>query len=93
MHVNQIFQRIRGVHYRKLTYLTVRERRENSTHSVWPWNTLTECNEGKRKSHKRNVVSDEDVTINFCIEWADACVISDSWPINSSYLTLHFAMS
>ena len=45
----------------------------------WPWDTLTAM-AGLRKSHKRNVVSLDDVNTIFWLLWAQTLVNSWSWP-------------
>lgn len=67
------------------------------SYSECPWNTLTEWMEGVRKSHKRNVVSVDEVTISCWVGWVQVCVSSWSWPkdkmwnypVNISFLGLH----
>lgn len=51
------------------------------THSVWPWNTFTEWMEGSRKSHRRNVVSREEVTTSRWVGCVQQCVSSWSCPV------------
>lgn len=50
------------------------------SYSEWPWNTLTEWMEGVLKSHRRKVVSVEEVTISCWVGWVQVCVSSWSWP-------------
>ena len=54
--------------------------RNKNTYSVCPWNTDTEWI-GSRKSHRRNVVSREDVTTRRWAGWDEVCVSSRSWPV------------
>ena len=49
-------------------------------YSECPWNTLTECMDGVLKSHRRKVVSVEDVTISCWEGWVQVCVSSWSCP-------------
>jgi hypothetical protein len=58
-----------------LTYNT-----NKNTYSVCPWNTDTEWI-GSRKSHRRNVVSRDDVTTRRWVGWDEVCVSSWSWPV------------
>lgn len=50
------------------------------THSVCPWNTLTEWMEGSLKSHRRKVVSLDEVTTRRWVGWVQQWVSSWSWP-------------
>jgi hypothetical protein len=51
-----------------------------ATHSVCPWNTLTEWMEGSLKSHRRKVVSLDEVTTRRWVGWVQQWVSSWSWP-------------
>lgn len=50
------------------------------TYSVWPWKTFTEWIEGSLKSHRRKVVSRDDVTTRRWVGCVQQCVSSWSCP-------------
>lgn len=52
------------------------------THSVCPWNTLTEWMDGSLKSHSLKVVSLEEVTTRRWVGWVQQWVSSWSCPAN-----------
>ena len=65
------------------TWINLMYYRNKNTYSVCPWNTDTEWI-GSRKSHRRNVVSRDEVTTRRWVGWEEVCVSSWSWPVWSS---------
>ena len=51
----------------------------SKTYCVWPWKTLT-CKAESRKSHRRKVMSLEEVTTRRWVGWAWTSLSSWSWP-------------
>jgi hypothetical protein len=62
------------------TWINLIYYRNENTYSVCPWNTETEWI-GSRKSHRRKVVSRDDVTTRRWVGWDEVWVSSWSWPV------------
>lgn len=56
---------------------------------MWPWNTLTEWMDGSLKSHRRKVVSREEVTTSRWVGCVQQCVSSWSCPTTKDNESQH----